>query len=203
MENVQNSRSSVTQGIYKAVLLYVFAGIASTLFGVIGMVTGLLGAVESGNLEDVVSFGFWDIMDIVASLAVVAGYILFYIGLNKWRGIADANDAPAINKLRIAALLTMIGSVVVFVPVAGAIIAFVLNIVAFILMLKGYSALKNSATLPEGAREGARKLHTAMVLNIVAVLVCWIPVIGQIAAFVLEIIAFVKILNGWKAIANS
>ncbi|MBQ8492939.1 MAG: hypothetical protein IJ464_01495 [Alistipes sp.] len=203
MENVQSSWSSVTQGIYKAVLLYVFAGIASALFGFIGTLTGVLGAMESGNVEDVVSFGFWDIMDLVASLAVVAGYILFYIGLNKWRTIADANDATAINKLRIAALLTMIGSVVAFVPAAGAVIAFILNIVAFILMLQGYSALKNSTTLPEGAREGARKLHTAMVLNIVAILTGWIPVIGWVAAPILQLIAFFKVLNGWKAIANS
>ncbi|MBP3547590.1 MAG: hypothetical protein J6J64_02830 [Alistipes sp.] len=202
MENVQNTWSTVTQSIYKAVLIYVWAGIASSIIGAIGSASDAAELV-SGDLEGAVSFGFMDVLGLIASLAVIAGYVLFYIGLNKWREIADTNDAQAINKLRIAALLTMISSVVVYIPVVGTITGAILSIVALILMLMGYSALKSSTTLPEGARVGAGKLYTAQILSIIAVVVVWIPVLGWIAGPILSLIAFFKMLKGWKTIANS
>lgn len=202
MENVQNNWSTVTKGIYNAVLLYVWGGIAAAIFPLFAKVSDM-GDMASGDIAGAMVWGLWDILELVASLAVIAGYVLFYIGLNKWRAIADGADSQAINKLRIAALLTMIAVVVAFIPGIGWIASPVLELVAVILMLMGYSALKKSATMPEGAAKGARKLYTAQVLNIVACVLGFIPVIGWIVAPILELIAFFKVLGGWKAIANS
>ena len=202
MENVQNNWSTVTKSIYKAVLLYVWAGIAAAIFPIFAKL-GSAADLASGDLAGAVTWGIWDILGLVASLAIIAGYVLFYIGLNKWRGVADAADTQAINRLRIAALLTMIAVVVVYIPGIGWIAAPILELVAVILMLLGYSALKQSTTVPEGAAKGAGKLYTAQSLSIIAVVIGWIPVIGWVVAPILELIAFFKVLGGWKAIANS
>lgn len=202
MENVQNSWSTVTQGLYKAVLIYVCCGIAGALFAAFGSAGDATEAL-SGNITGAVSWGFWDILGLVATLGVIAGYFMFYSGLNKWREIVDANDANAVNQLRLAALLTMIGCVVGYIPAVGTIASVILSLIALILMLMGYSALKQSTTLREGARVGAGKLYTAQILSIIAVVVAWIPVLGWIAAPILEVFAFFKMLAGWKSIANS
>ena len=118
MENVQNNWSTVTKSIYKAVLLYVWAGIAAAIFPIFAKL-GSAADLASGDLAGAVTWGIWDILGLVASLAIIAGYVLFYIGLNKWRGVADAADTQAINRLRIAALLTMIAVVVVYIPGIG------------------------------------------------------------------------------------
>lgn len=202
MENVQNTWSTVTKSIYKAVLLYVWAGIAAAIFPIFAEL-GDVADMASGDVAGAMIWGIWDILGLIASLAIVAGYVLFYIGLNKWRGVADAADAQAINKLRIAALLTMIAVLVAYIPGLGWIAAPILELVAVILMLMGYSALKKSTTVPEGAAKGAGKLYKAQILTIVAVVVGWIPVLGWIAAPILDLVAFFMVLGGWKAIANS
>lgn len=202
MENVQNSWSTVTQGIYKAVLIYVCCGIASSLFSAFGS-AGDAADAFSGDMVGAVAWGIWDILGLVATIGVIAGYFLFYSGLNKWKDLVDGNDAVAVNRLRLAALLTMIGCVLAYIPAVGTIASAILSLIALILMILGYSALKQSATLREGARVGAGKLYTAQILSVIAFVVAWIPVIGWIAAPILSIIAFFKMLSGWKAIANS
>ncbi len=202
MENVQNSWSTVTQGIYKAVLIYVCCGIASALFSAFGS-AGDAADAFSGDMVGAVTWGIWDILGLIATIGVIAGYFLFYSGLNKWKDLVDGNDAVAVNRLRLAALLTMIGCVIAYIPAVGTIASAILSLIALVLMILGYSALKQSTTLREGARVGASKLYTAQILSIIAIVIAWIPIIGWIASPILSIIAFFKMLGGWKAIANS
>jgi uncharacterized membrane protein len=79
----------------------------------------------------------------------------------------------------------------------------ILNIIAFIMMLLAYSALKNSQTFPAGARRGAGSLFTSQILLIIGVVLGWIPLVGGIFSGILSIIAFILVFTGWATIKKT
>lgn len=195
---------SVTKALYQAILIQVIGGILAavfTTFDALGSAGDLAEAAISGDATALFAPSAMGILAWICELAVVAATVWFFISLGNWKKVADANDVPAIQKLWLAALIGFIGGIIAWIPVIG-ILGSILALVALILNLLGYSALKNSTTLPEGAREGAKKLFTALILNIAGTIIAWIPLIGFIGGIVC-IVAFIFMLNGWKRIANS
>lgn len=90
-----------------------------------------------------------------------------------------------------------------FFEIIGSVIAVILMIIAFILNIMGYSNLKKSSSLePEGV-VGAQKLFMGFVFAIIAGALGWIPLIGWIIALVFNILYWVYIFKGWKAIQIS
>ena len=190
----------VTKDLYTAVLIQVAAGVLGGIFGVINFLNAPDNLAELLLTGDV-GFGALDVLELICSLAAVGGCIWFFISLGNWKKVAEANDVPAIHKLWLASLLSIIGSVVAVLPVIG-IVGSIVTLVGFIFYLLGVSALKQSATLPENAKIGANKLYIAMIIQVAAAVVSLIPVIGLLGSLCAIAGLIVEFL-GWKDIANS
>jgi hypothetical protein len=178
---------SVTQSLYQAILINVCCSIAAAVFAILSVVTLGLGSVLS----------------ILAAIGVIVAQVLFFLRIGAWRDIAAEPDKKAIGNIRTAMILSIVAGVISLIPLVGAIIGGILAIVALVMQLMGYSALKNSATMPTNAKVGAGKVFTSQILAIAAAVIGIIPVAGVIISAIVEIVAFVLMLQGWKLIANS
>ena len=193
-----------TQKIYKGVLLYSVAGV---LYAILDPINSLSNAV--GHLSSFADRGTFDMsvsaLDVICYLliaGIIGGYILFLQGLGGFTAILKGSDQIAMGRVRTGVILALIGSALGFIPFLGW-IGGILNIISFIMMMLGYSALKNSATFPEESRKGASKLYTAMILSIIGAVLGFIPVAGGFIEMVFDIIAFFMILSGWASIKNT
>ena len=195
--------SQTTKKIFYGILLYSIAGI---LYGIFDPINSLVG---TGNM--ISSFagggsmpggGFISTLCNLLLAAIIIGYILAFLGLTGFKKILGTEDASAIGKVRTAFILAIIAAGVDFIPLMGW-AAGIINIIAFILMLLGYAALKKSTTFPELARKGASTLFIALILLLIGALISFIPFIGSIINGVLGIIAYIMTLVGWKKIVNA
>lgn len=204
MENVQQSWKQTTENLYKAVLIYTVAGIASTVFTfilAISATASVIAAFSSGEISTS-GFGLWSILNVVATVAIVYGYWNFIKSLDLFKGMVNPVDAPRIGSIRTATILSLVGVVLACIPIIR-IVGGIINLIAWIMLLMAYSNLKDSVTFPEGARRGASKIFVAMILGVIGWLVGWIPIVGSVIALILSIVAFFLIIMGWKCISES
>ena len=194
--------SKVTGSLYKAVLTQAISGITVCLLSVVSVIminSDPIGYVKGGGFQTIL------ILIMIAGIGSLVGFILFFINITKLKEQVNSLDAQAVGNIHTAmilaiiyAIVSVIGRFVLFMNI----IALVLSIVAFAFQFMGYSALKSSTTFPEIARAGAGKIFTAMILNLVGLVICWIPIIGFISV-ILSIFALVFTLNGWKLISKA
>lgn len=191
-----------TEGLYKAVLLYTIGGIASSVFAYLGGLGKTAAGINALMGNGGSAFGIWDILGIVAAVAIIYGYWKFFTGLKDFKNQVNPADAPYIQKISTCTIIMMVATVLAVIPVVG-LLGGIANLVAWIILLLAYNSLKKSATFPATARQGASKLFLAMILDIVGIVIGIIPVIGGITKAILAIIAFIFVLQGWKAISLS
>lgn len=203
MENVQSWKQT-TAALYKAVLIFTWSGIVLSIFTGIAAMTGALKVVSALAAGETLGMGFglWDILKIVATVGVIYGYWLFIQSLGGFRTLVNPVDAPRVGSLRTATMLQIVAAILSVIPFVS-LIGGILSIVAWIMLLLAYSALKESVTFPEMARRGASKIYIAMILGIIGWIVGWVPILGWLAAFILAIVSFFMILSGWKCISLS
>lgn len=204
MENLQQSWKQTTASLYKAVLIFTVAGIASSVFTFVLAITAtasVIAAFSSGEISTG-GLGLWSVLNIAAAVAVVYGYWLFIRSLDLFREMVDPADAPCIGSIRSATILSLVGVVLACIPLIG-IVGGIVNLIAWIMLLIAYSNLKDSATFPEGARKGASKIFVAMILGVIGWVVGWIPIVGAVIALILSIVSFFMVLSGWRCIADS
>lgn len=198
MENQQiNSWSTTTANLYKAVQLFTWCAIANAVIDCIG---GLSDAASL--LSGEVGFGFWDVLGILATVGVVYGYWLFLKSLDIFKGLVNLADAPAVGKIRLSTILTIVGSIVAVIPLIG-IAGDITVFIGWIILFMAYSTLKGSTTFPATAVKGMQKLYTAMVLCLIGWVVDFIPLVGDFVELILTVIAFFMTLKGWKIISTS
>ncbi|WP_300918865.1 hypothetical protein [uncultured Alistipes sp.] len=205
MENVQHTWKQTTAELYKAVLIFTLAGVAVSVFAFILSITATVDVVAALNSGDQLigrGYGVWNILSVVATVAVLYGYWLFVRGLGRFAQEVKPADAPLIANIRTATLLMLVAAVVACLPVIG-FAGGILNVIGWIMLLIAYSNLKNSATFPVQARAGARRLFIAMVLDVVGWCLGWIPFVGPVVKLILALAAFWLVISGWKAIAQS
>ena len=159
--------------IYKNVMILGIAGAVGALFNI------LIGWIGS-----------------ICDLAVVAGFMGMYARLNDLIEKSNAEDAAALKKLQLGALLYIVGLGVRMIPVIGWIAGPIVLIVAFVFMLLGYMALKKSESFPYKAAMGLPFI--AAILGVVAAVFKIIPVVGTTIGNILLIATFVLLLLGWK-----
>lgn len=191
---------SVTKSLYKAVIIQVVGGILAALFDIYSAFADIASSV-TGDITALVSGGIIGLLGIICDIVVFIATIWFLISLGKWKKVVDADDVPGVKKLWLASLLSICGTAIAWIPLIG-LVGDILALVALILQLIGYSALKSSLTLPEGACEGAKKLFNALIISIIASILLFIPAVSSIAG-ILGFIALGMQLDGWKRIANS
>ena len=188
MELTNSAWKNATSKIFLGVLLFSLSGIAG------GILAALLGLVLK-------SLTLVSIVVLIAGIAAILGYVLYVLGLGNFKNILSGEDAAAVSKIWLAALLALAGSVITvvtsFIP-GIAIIGTIAAIAAYVLNLLGFMALKNSSTFPTMAKAGANKLFLAYILYLA----------GSIAAFflpsfiagIINLVALVMIILGWAAI---
>lgn len=198
-ENISNLK--------KSIWAYTICGLLSLLFGFIEAAVNPVGLSDLFALAngDVSAFApsVWSTLSTVCSVLVIVGYVFFFLSVSKFAKMqGDAADTAAAGKLRTAYILFLISVIVVFIPLLGWLAALVLLIVAYVFMLQSYGALSRSAVLQPQARDGAALLRRCTIWTIVAELVAIIPLIGALAAFIINLIVFFKVLKGWTMIAD-
>lgn len=203
MENVQSWKQT-TSALYKAVMIFTWAGIVLSIFSGIASMTGaakVISSLSSGGALDM-GYGLWDILKLVATIAVIYGYWLFLNSLTAFRELVNPADAPRVGSIRTAVILQIIAAILSVIPFV-VIVGGILGIIAWIMLLIAYAGLKDSPTFPELARRGASRIFVAMILSVVGWIVGWIPIIGWITLFVLSVISLIMVLTGWKLISLS
>lgn len=193
---METSWKNVTENLYKGVKIQILCNIAAVVFGALA---GLSNVTSFASGEFSLGWGIWDYLELAASIGAIYGFWIFFSNLKPWQALLTGNDSKAVGRIYTATILQIVAIVLGFIPFLG-IIGSILNIVAWILLLLAYSDLKNSSTFP--ASKGAGKIFTAMILNLVAAIIGWIPVINLIGT-ILSIVALIMTLNGWKLIAGS
>lgn len=178
---------------WKTTTKQIFTGVM--LYSLCGLFDGFV------DVMDFIFDGFWGVLSTILSLAIIVGYILYFIGLKNFKYVVKEPDAPVVNKIYKSVILVIIGCVVGFIPLIGGFVSGILNIIAFIMMMIAYNKLRKSPTFPELARKGASLLFTAMILSIIGAVFGIIPLVGAIIAAIFNIISFIMVLVGWKRIA--
>ncbi len=189
----------LTNSAWKNATSKIFLGVL--LFSLSGIAGGILAAILGLILKSLTLVG---IIVLIAGIASILGYVLYVWGLGNFKNILAGEDAAAISKVWLAAILALAGSVIsvlaILLPGIG-IIGTIAAIAAYVLNLLGFMALKNSQTFPVQAKAGASKLFLAYILYL----------IGAISAFILpsfisgliNLVALVMILIGWANIKNT
>ena len=185
-----------TSKIFSGVLLFSLSGIVGGLFAVILALSGSLGAA------------LW--IGVLTGIATILGYVLYLMGLGELQGILQGEDASAIGKVKLAAILLIIGACVSvlfsIIPllgtIVGSIISGILNIVGCILCVMAFAQLKKSTTFPATALSGVSKLYVAYLLNLIGYGLM-LTVILAVVAPILNLVAFIMILIGWAGVKNA
>ena len=199
--------SKVTGSLYKAVLTQAISSIVTSLLSIISVIMLMsdpCGYTLVGGFQTIL------ILIMIARIGSLIGFILFFINITKLKEQVNSLDAKAVGNIQTAMILTIVSAIVsvigLFLPFIN-IIAQVVSIIALVFQMMGYYALKSSTTFPTTAREGARKVFNAIIVNLVAGIVASLfilqaPVIS-ILAYVAIICAWTMQLRGWALIAKS
>lgn len=189
---------SSTEKIFNGVLLFSVAGVLMGLFQFIFALSWNAIAVKF-------------LVFLLTGAASVVGYVIYRAGLTEMRTLTDGGeDSASIDKVNIAALLSMIGVCVTvlfsLIPVAGAVIGGVisglLGIAASILCLIAFASLKKSAGFPASVLGGFSKLYVAYLLNVIAYGL-YITVILALVAPLVSLVGFIFVLIGWNEVKNA
>ena len=195
--------NKTSRNAYVGTLLYSLLGILASILGVIlsiVVVASVIGNLSVGAVIVLILF-------IVTELAVLLGYIIFFVAIKNFKTIADEPDKSAFNLLWISVILTLVATILKFFVFSGlcGTLASLLGIASAVLMIIGLARLKNSAALAEfsaPAVAGFRQLFTAQILAVVGIVLGWIPVIGKVFAGILSILVFIFTILGWKKVAT-
>lgn len=185
-----------TAKIFTGVLLFSLSGIVGGLVAVMALASGSLGGA------------LW--IGLLTGVATILGYVFYLMGLGELQGTLEGEDAANIGRVKLAAILLIIGAVVSILlsvipflgTVVGSMISGILNIIGCILCVMAFSALKKSTTFPQSAMNGISKLYVAYLLNLIAY-VLYITVLLAIVGPILNLIAFILILVGWGNVKNA
>ncbi|MFI3287576.1 MAG: hypothetical protein R3Y61_03770 [Rikenellaceae bacterium] len=167
---------------------------------------------ESVVLMITISVAVWLVVALIS-------FVKYYGGLKQLGRNIDHTGRKAVGYIALGQLLSLIAVVVfiIFFAAAGVmsemvllsvfiiviIVMGILGLAAFILNLVGYFSIKNSKSLNEEGKAGAKRLSTAMILYLINTVAGIIPVIGPLAVVVLTILYWVFLLSGWAKIKHS
>jgi hypothetical protein len=191
--------------LWKSGTLKAYYGYVAQLgIGVIGGI--ILGLMKPNALEMMAGQGSgYLIMTIVLAILTVAAYVYFFMGIKEMKTAAVGTSLElATSRLYIGAILGICGNVLSAIPLISilSILGAIVSLVGFIFVWLGYDAMKKGAA-NEAAKLGGAKLSTTALLSVISAVVVFIPVIGWIAAAVINVIAIKFAYDGWKLVAES
>lgn len=155
------------------------------------------------NLEDIFSFlesggrSFfqYDVMQdllapVLITLGVIIGGIMHLAGLYGMEDLSGSEDAKAMTKVHKGFYFFFAAEIVDFFPLAGW-LSIVLYIIGFVMLLVGYSRLKNSGWQNEAAHSGYAQAFTASIFLLIGYI---LPGIGSVVSFIGYVIYYLA----WK-----
>jgi hypothetical protein len=186
--------SKTTKQIFTGVMIW---QLGSVIYDIVAPIISL-----ADTISGIISGGsFIGSIGTVMQLILLGGYLLFLFGIINFVKILKDGDARAMRNVRNGIFLGIAASICVMIGIP--IVPTVLNIIGFILMFVGYSALKKSGTFPANAKKGAGRLKGAMIWLIIGFLLGLIPVAGGFFRMICSIVSFFMVLLGWACIKNS
>ncbi len=190
--------------VLNGIVLLTLASLAGSLCNFAGSVGDgfeLASGFMDGNFDmDNFMPDEWDVAQWVMLVLEIIGYVMYLSGLKKFSTEQQPGDAGSVMKVRSGAIWMLVGVIVGNIPVIGKFFKLIFVIIGFMDMLGGYKALKRSQTFP--AATGAGTLHSALVLQLIGVLIGILPFMGFIEV-ICDIIVFFMIISGWSAIKNA
>ncbi|MCL2098603.1 MAG: hypothetical protein FWH23_07610 [Bacteroidales bacterium] len=206
--------SKSTKAIINGVLLFSVAGVLYPIFNFLKSTASGLSSVASfvGESSSALSGSalVFTITCYVLLAGIIFGYYLYLNGLANFSLAVNPADSNSVKKIRTGVILVLLGWGVAFlfgfIPFAGwlgSLANVILCIVAYILMLIEFSALKKSTTFPESARSGASLLFIALILLIIGTILDLIPLIGWVFMLILSLVGFILTIIGWKRIKSA
>jgi hypothetical protein len=135
----------------------------------------------------------------VSTLTIIFGIYLFFSGLNKLKSGLDANGQSGVGWLVIASIVSLVGSLIDFIPLMG-LFASLVYMVAFVFQILGFMQLKKSKSIGEIGRGGVSLLFAAMGLAILGTLFSILPFVGGIMQGMVVFSALVCAVYGWLRI---
>ena len=201
MVNKQLWEQSVDM-IIKSIWIYTIAGILGAIFGAIDGILNPVGFLSAMAGEEGPT-GAFGVLDTICQIAVIAGYVLFFLNIKKFVDVQPTEaDRAAAKNIYIAYILLIIGVVVRFIPVIGGIAWLVLVIIGYVKLLSGFKALRDSANMTTGAKNGAGILYKSTIWILVGAVLSIIPFVGGFLDAVITLVVFFTILRGWKQIGQ-
>ena len=165
-----------TQKISKHVLLLAIAGMVASFFGMF-----------LGTIAD------------MANVCVIVGYAFLTVRLETLMALSDEADVAALKKVSLGILLFFLGVILKMIPAVGFVFGPLAWIAAYVFMLMGFSALKNSESFADNGGMGL--LFIAAILGIVGSVFIIIPLVGKILGNLVLLGMYVLILLGWKKVS--
>ncbi|GHV34070.1 hypothetical protein FACS1894178_0860 [Bacteroidia bacterium] len=194
---------ATTSKIFFGMLIYVLAGIVASILSPVASLldtgAGLANFVNGGGSTPTSIIVLNWIVRIL-NLGIIAAVVVIFFGLLGMEKTVEGSDKKAVGQLKLAFILS---AVAFFVGLFWGFGESILNIIAFIFMLIGYSGLKKSTALSELAKKGASLNFIAAILALVGFCVGIIPLIGGVIEAGLVIVAYVLTLVGWSKIKNA
>ena len=193
-----------------AILIYSIAGFIGPIMAGIGScISSVDGIYDYTVYEQAFSenygatINYWEFLGYTFELFAIAGYAIFFTAIGKFSKIQkDEEDSRAVRMIRTSYILLAAGTLVGYLFLVGTIIKAILFITSYILLIIGYSRLKNSQRIPEKGRKGAGKLFLCAILGLVASILGAIPLAGDFIEGVMQLAIFIIALTGWSQIKN-
>lgn len=179
---------------YKAATGKIFYGVLC--IAILSIIGGFISAIAVASA--LAGGSSWFIY--LVPILTVLGYVYYFLGLGDLYKEFEGDTAASIKSIRTAVILNIVASLCSLIPIAGGIIAGILNLIAFIMCLLAYGKLRNDTNFP--GRDGMKTLYTTAILQIIAAVLCIIPLINIIGA-IIAIIAFIMFIVGWAKVKNA
>ncbi|TVQ18362.1 MAG: hypothetical protein EA361_01470 [Bacteroidetes bacterium] len=135
-----------------------------------------------------------------ATIVALIGFVIFMIGLSKFKPELDEKGKGAIGLLFIAAIIGIVAMFVGLLPLIGGILSFLILIAVVVLQIIGYSKLKGSTSIGTEGISGANLLLLSIVVLFIGAVFGLIPGLGRFIEPLFALGALFMIVFGWLRI---
>ncbi|MDR2562411.1 MAG: hypothetical protein LBC98_00540 [Prevotellaceae bacterium] len=193
-----------TKKIFNGILLFSLSWIAYGIFDPIESLFSGIDTLSSFGGSSSPTGAAGTVLSVICYILLAgigAGYVLTIKGLKSFGNILEEADGKSVDSVRKAFILALIAVALDCLPFIPGIVGDIVYLIAVIMMLMGYGALKKSSTF--AGSKGAATLYIAALLIVIGWALDFIPLVGDWLEGLLTIIAYVLTLLGWGKIKNA
>lgn len=191
---MQQVWKQTVMGVIWALVLMMAGSILMSISAMVAVAGALFGSSGAAG-----GFGF---LTIVCLLAMIGGFVWFFINLSKFITIQQTDaDRSAISNVRTSYIIFIVGAILNFIPIIGWIVNLICALVANILLIIAFNNFSNSQFMNPTGRSGASLLKVQAIITLICAILMIIPVVN-ILAIIGEIVALVLLFVGWSKVSN-